>query len=79
MNNWKKFIMVEVPKESKDWNIDDVLGNCLQYTIDGVWRYDTKVDLPFGELKVIGTLNKVIKENLKLNIDKNWLLIKCKR
>lgn len=71
--------MVEVPNESTEWDIDDFLGNCLQYKINGVWKYDTKIDLPVDDLKVVGLLNNVMIEKLDLNPEKKWILIKCKR
>lgn len=79
MEKWKNFITVEVPKDSNEWDIDDFLGNCLQYKVDGKWKYDTKTQLPVNDLKVIGPLSKGLVREFRLDTDKKWLLIKCLR
>ncbi len=79
MKTWKNFIIVEVPKESVEWDIDDFLGNRLQFRIGNDWKYDMKTDLPINDLKVVGLLNKLMIKEFSLDVEKNWLLIKCKK
>jgi hypothetical protein len=79
MKTWKNFIIVEVPKESVEWDIDDFLGNRLQFRIGNDWKYDMKTDLPINDLKVVGLLNQLMIKEFSLDIEKNWLLIKCKK
>jgi hypothetical protein len=79
MKTWKNFIIVEVPKESVEWDIDDFLGNRLQFRIGNDWKYDMKTDLPINDLKVVGLLNQLMTKEFSLDVEKNWLLIKCKK
>lgn len=50
----KKTLIVDVPIESTEYDIDDFLSNALQYKINGEWVYDTDALLPTEQLKVIG-------------------------
>jgi hypothetical protein len=79
MKTWKNFIIVEVPKESVEWDIDDFLGNRLQFRIGNDWKYDMKTDLPINDLKVVGLLNQLMIKEFSLDVEKKWLLIKCKK
>jgi hypothetical protein len=79
MKTWKNFIIVEVPKESVEWDIDDFLGNRLQFRIGNDWKYDMVTDLPINDLKVVGLLNQLMIKEFSLDIEKKWLLIKCKK
>jgi hypothetical protein len=79
MKTWKNFIIVEVPKESVEWDIDDFLGNRLQFRIGNDWKYDMVTDLPINDLKVVGLLNQLMIKEFSLDVEKKWLLIKCKK
>lgn len=70
----KNLLIVYVPIESTDYNIDDFLGNSLQYKIDGKWIYDTSVRLPNSNMEIIGIGENIY--NYDLPIGKKWLKIK---
>ena len=70
-----KIFAVEVPKESTDHEIDDFLGNIIQYKINGEWKYDYDNDLPRCELKLIGLANYETCEEMSLSLEKKWLVI----
>lgn len=70
----KNIIIVEVPIESTDYNIDDFLGNVIRYKIDGEWIYDTNIKLPICNLEIIGIRENIY--NYDLPIGKKWLKIK---
>lgn len=70
----KNIIIVEVPIESTDYNIDDFLGNALQYKINDKWIYDTSIKLPICDLEIIGIEENIY--NHDLSIDKKWLKVK---
>ncbi len=78
MTRYKDIIIIEVPKYSSEFEIDDFLGNTLQYKIGEKWIYDTLTKLPDDNLEVIGLLenNNII--DLNLDNKKKWLLIKVK-
>lgn len=65
MKSEKKFI-IDVPKESLDWKIDDTLGNTLQYKINGEWFYDTKTSLPNGELEIITVFEELLSKKIEI-------------
>jgi hypothetical protein len=70
-----KIFAVEVPKESTDHDIDDFLGNMIQYKINGEWKYDYDNDLPRCELKLIGLANESTCKDMNLSLEKKWLVI----
>jgi hypothetical protein len=70
-----KIFAVEVPKESTDHDIDDFLGNIIQYKINGEWKYDYDNDLPTGQLKVIGLASESVCSDMNLSFEKKWILI----
>lgn len=74
----KNIFIVEVPKDSTEYEIDDFLGNTLQYKLNEKWKYDTSIKLPHYDLEIIGVMES--DEYISLNIDKNkkWLKIKQK-
>lgn len=63
-------IHVKIPKESTDWEIDDFLGNTLQYKIQDRWVYEVSCELPSNELKIIGLLDE--EKSKSLGYDQNW-------
>lgn len=73
-----KVFIVEVPKESTEYDIDDFLGNCLQYKINDEWRYDTSIKLPIKDLEIIGVVESDEYISLNIDKDKKWLKIKVK-
>lgn len=69
-------IIIEVPKESTEYDIDDFLGNTLQYNIDGVWIYDTLNKLPSTNLEILDILKTDEYQDIDIDRNKKWLLIK---
>ena len=69
-------LFINVPKNSSDYDIDDFLGNSLQYKLDGEWIYDTSVKLPINNLEVLGVLNIDVNIETKLDLSKKWIVIK---
>ena len=69
-------IIIEVPKESTEYDIDDFLGNTLQYNIDGVWIYDTLNRLPSTNLEILDILKTDEYQDIDIDRNKKWLLIK---
>lgn len=63
----EKRIIINTPVNSTDHQIDDFLGNTLQYKIDGHWIYDTKVSLPNEELEIVNIhqSEQVVKVEIK--------------
>ena len=61
-----RFIEVEVPN-AEEYQIDNFLGNIIQYKIDGNWFYERKTELPPDNLE--------ISEVKKCN-NKTWLKIR---
>lgn len=70
--------IVNVPKESTEYNIDDILGNCLQYKINDEWVYDTSINLPIKDLEIVGVVEGDEYISLNIDKDKKWLKIKVK-
>jgi|OM-RGC.v1.033669460 hypothetical protein len=70
-------LIIEVPNNSTEYEIDDFLGNTLQYKIGDDWIYNTYIELPTNRLEIIGILNDEEKY-IKYNIDRNkkYILIK---
>jgi hypothetical protein len=68
--------IIEVPNNSTEYEIDDFLGNTLQYKIGYDWIYNTHIELPTGKLEIIGILDD--EKYIKYNIDRNkkYILIK---
>jgi len=73
-----KIFIVEVPKESTEYDIDDFLGNTIQYKIGEEWKYDTSIKLPIKDLEVIGVVESDEYISLNIDKDKKWLKIKVK-
>lgn len=69
-------IIIEVPKESTEYDIDDFLGNTLQYNISGVWVYDTLNKLPSTNLEILDILKTDEYQDIDIDRNKKWLLIK---
>ena len=69
-------IIIEVPKESTEYDIDDFLGNTLQYNIGGVWIYDTLNKLPSTNLEILDILKTDEYQDIDIDRKKKWLLIK---
>jgi len=69
-------IIIEVPKESTEYDIDDFLGNTLQYNIGGVWIYDTLNKLPPNNLEILDILKTDEYQDIDIDRNKKWLLIK---
>lgn len=70
--------IVNVPKESTEYNIDDIFGNCLQYKINNEWIYDTSIKLPIKDLEIVGVVENDEYISLSIDKDKKWLKIKVK-
>lgn len=66
-------IIIEVPKESTEYDIDDFLGNTLQYNISGVWVYDTLNKLPSTNLEILDILKT--DEYQDIDIDRNKKMV----
>ena len=47
-----KTIEIEVPN-AEEYQIDNFLGNILQYKIDDNWIYDSSIKLPVDNLEII--------------------------
>lgn len=72
----KSTFIVEVPQDSIEYEIDDFLGNTLQYRIGEKWVYDTSIKLPINDLKILGVLDESEYINLDIDREKKWLKIK---
>jgi hypothetical protein len=71
-----KVFLVEVPKESTEYRIDDFLGNILQYKIGEEWIYETTLKLPRNDIEILGVVNDDEYISLNIDKDKKWLKIK---
>jgi len=60
-----KFLEVEVPN-ADEYQIDNFLGNIIQYKINEEWHYFTQVELP---------VNNLVISEVKKSEDKTWLKI----
>lgn len=71
-----KLLLIEVPKESTEHDIDDFLGNTLQYKLNNVWVYDTLNRLPSTNLEILDILKDDEYQDIDIDRNKKWLLIK---
>lgn len=69
-------LIIEVPMDSVEYEIDDFLGNSLQYKIDDVWIYDTLNKLPSNNLEILEILKDDEYQDIDIDRNKKWLLIK---
>lgn len=71
-------LIIEVPNNSTEYEIDDFLGNTLQYKIGDDWIYITHIELPTYQLEILGILDNE-ESYKKFNIvdrNKKYILIK---
>jgi hypothetical protein len=68
-------LIIEVPIDSVEYEIDDFLVNSLQYKIGDDWIYDTLNKLPSNNLKILEILKPDEYQDIDIDRNKKWLLI----
>jgi hypothetical protein len=68
-------LIIEVPTDSVEYEIDDFLSNTLKYRIGDIWSYDTFNKLPSNNLKILEILKPYQYLDIDIDRNKKWLLI----